>query len=142
MFIDASAIVAILNEEPGYEMFEKRIEEHTGKRFVSAMVMFESAAALARIASEKIKAETKPSPEMVQEAFEIVKAFVSEIDAHDVPITSSIGKHAIDAAATYGRLVGHKAQLNFGDCFSYACAKAHRLPLMFKGNDFSQTDLA
>ncbi len=38
--------------------------------------------------------------------------------------------------------VGHKADLNFGDCFAYACAKAHRLSLLYKGNDFSQTDLA
>ncbi|MBR0924530.1 type II toxin-antitoxin system VapC family toxin, partial [Bradyrhizobium diazoefficiens] len=41
----------------------------------------------------------------------------------------------------YSRLVDHPAQLNFGDCFAYACAKAYRIPLLYKGNDFAQTDL-
>jgi ribonuclease VapC len=45
-------------------------------------------------------------------------------------------------AGRYGRIVGHKAALNFGDCFAYACARAYRAPLLYKGEDFSHTDLA
>ena len=52
-----------------------------------------------------------------------------------------IGRRALDAAARFGRVVGHPANLNLGDCFVYACAKAYRVPLLFKGEDFSQTDI-
>ena len=38
--------------------------------------------------------------------------------------------------------VGHPAQLNLGDALSYACAKAYHVPLLYKGTDFSETDLA
>lgn len=46
------------------------------------------------------------------------------------------------ASGTYGKLIGHEADLNFGDCFAYACAKALGMPLLYKGNDFARTDLA
>ena len=57
-------------------------------------------------------------------------------------ITSSMGEEAIRALSIYGKQVGHAAQLNMGDALSYACAKAFRLPLLYKGNDFSETDFA
>jgi ribonuclease VapC len=49
--------------------------------------------------------------------------------------------HARLAYARYGKGRGHQAQLNFGDCFSYALAKALGMPLLFKGNDFGHTDV-
>ncbi|MPZ34017.1 MAG: PIN domain-containing protein [Rhodospirillales bacterium] len=58
----------------------------------------------------------------------------------EVPVDSAIGSLAIDAFELWGRGRG-KAALNFGDCFSYALAKARNLPLLCVGNDFSQTDL-
>jgi ribonuclease VapC len=42
----------------------------------------------------------------------------------------------------FGKGSGHPAGLNFGDCFAYALARARREPLLFKGDDFSQTDVA
>lgn len=42
---------------------------------------------------------------------------------------------------TYGKVVGHPAKLNLGDCFAYACAKAIEVPLLYKGDDFVRTDL-
>jgi ribonuclease VapC len=48
---------------------------------------------------------------------------------------------ARDAHARFGKGSGHPAQLNFGDCFSYALARALDAPLLFKGNDFSHTDI-
>jgi ribonuclease VapC len=59
-----------------------------------------------------------------------------------VPVTEEIGRIAVDAFDRYGKGRGHPAQLNMGDCFAYACAKAHGLPLLYKGADFSKTDLA
>jgi ribonuclease VapC len=46
------------------------------------------------------------------------------------------------AFRTYGRGVGHPARLNFGDCFPYALAKSLDAPLLYKGDDFAQTDIA
>jgi ribonuclease VapC len=46
-----------------------------------------------------------------------------------------------DAVERYGKGRGHPARLNFGDCLSYAVAKASGLPLLFKGGDFSLTDI-
>ena len=48
---------------------------------------------------------------------------------------------SLDATRAHGKRVAHPARLNFGDCFCSACAKGHRIPMLFKGNDFSQTDL-
>ena len=56
-------------------------------------------------------------------------------------VVADVGRRALDAAAHFGRAVGHPANLNFGDCFVYDCAKAYRVPLLFKGEDFSQTDI-
>jgi ribonuclease VapC len=58
----------------------------------------------------------------------------------EIPIDSFMGKLAVDAFELWGK--GRApARLNFGDCFSYALAKAHNLPLLCVGNDFSRTDL-
>jgi len=56
-------------------------------------------------------------------------------------ITESVARLAAEAARTYGKGSGHKAQLNFGDCFSYAVAKHADLPLLFVGDDFAHTDI-
>lgn len=60
----------------------------------------------------------------------------------DIHFTGDIGDAAVRAAGEYGRATGHPANLNFGDCFAYACAKAYRLGLIYKGDDFAKTDLA
>jgi ribonuclease VapC len=49
---------------------------------------------------------------------------------------------AVKAFADYGKGRGHPAQLNLADCLSYACARAQGVPLLYKGRDFSHTDLA
>ncbi|MCZ4354153.1 type II toxin-antitoxin system VapC family toxin [Roseovarius aestuarii] len=139
MFIDASAIFAVLNREAGYEDLARRIDDVADQLYTSPLSRFEASVSLARQRSGKDK---KPSPELVQECAALVSAFVKEVKAKDIHITSSIGDGAIRAAAEYGKTVGHAADLNFGDCFTYACAKAYRLKLIYKGNDFSETDLA
>ena len=57
------------------------------------------------------------------------------------PFTQEMAQLAIGAFHSYGK-GRHKASLNFGDCFVYGAAKALGLPLLYKGNDFSQTDVA
>lgn len=56
-------------------------------------------------------------------------------------LTPPIIDVAVQAARRYGKGSGHSAQLNFGDCFSYATAKHADLPLLFVGDDFRHTDL-
>jgi ribonuclease VapC len=142
MFVDASVIVAILNEEPGAEELEKRLAALSGPLYISPLVRFEAVQGLARAAAEAIKKNTKPTPDMLAQARDTVEAFVIEIAGKEITISGDIGTGAIEASMKYGKAVGHSADLNFGDCFAYACAKANRLSLLYKGNDFSQTDLA
>ena len=80
--------------------------------------------------------------ELLVEARQIVDEYLKEIGAREIDISPEIGNDALDAAAAFGKTAGRGAKLNFGDCFSYACAKASGVPLLYKGDDFSQTDLA
>lgn len=138
MFIDASAIVAILLREQDADELLKRIEDYRGDRYVSPLVRFETTAALARSRS----GSRRPTPEQFAEAEQIAEAFCNSIEAKDITITPTIGKKALLAGRTYGKFVGHDADLNFGDCYAYACASDYSVPLIYKGNDFSKTDLA
>lgn len=138
MFIDASAVVAILAREPGHEELEKRLFAGRGKFFVSPLVTFEASVALARQKS----GSRKPSAELLRQARRAVEAFVEDIEAEEVTISPEIGAAAFEASATFGKAVGHAADLNFGDCFTYACAKTLGESLLYKGDDFSHTDLA
>lgn len=138
MFIDASAIVAILRREPGYEEIEKRLTAASGPFYVSPLVKFEASLALARQKSNG----RRPTPELLRRASSTVDAFFEDIAADEVAISPEIGRLAIDASSRYGKVVGHVAELNFGDCFAYACAKSLDVSLLYKGNDFANTDLA
>lgn len=70
-----------------------------------------------------------------------ISAFVENSAAETIDVTAAIGALAVEASRVQGR-GRHKAGLNFGDCFAYACARAHGLPLLFKGNDFVHKDIA
>jgi ribonuclease VapC len=139
MFVDASAIVAILGREPGHREIEKWLGAAEGRFFVSPLVKVEASVALAR---QKAKGtNVKASPELLRRAQRAVDAFVEDLDAEEVAITPEVGRRALDAGATYGKAVRHPADLNFGDCFAYACAKQLGVALIYKGDDFAHTDL-
>lgn len=70
-----------------------------------------------------------------------VHELLDEIGAIEVDMPAGLHSTALDAARIYGRFVGHSAKLNFGDCFSYACAKQLKSPLLFVGEDFAKTDI-
>jgi len=143
MFLDASVIVAILGREAGYEEIEKRLAATTdGAFFVSPLVKFEASVALARRKALATAPNARPSPDLLRRAELAVDAFVEDLGARELSISPEIGKAALDANATYGKAVGHVADLNFGDCFAYACAKVLGVALLYKGHDFTHTDLA
>jgi len=141
MFIDASAIVAILAEEPDGLEIATKIENAAG-RYSSPIVRYEAVSGFARNKWGSSHDENAPiSAEFIARAEQVVIRFLDQIGASEMPITSEIGTAAIQAMARYGRGTGHPAKLNFGDCFSYACAKSAGVPLLFKGEDFIHTDI-
>ena len=142
MFLDASALVAIVGEEEDAELLLDRIDQSKGKFFYSSLSMYEAVISLAQKRKREAPGEQVPTPpHLIDDCQKIVEGFLEEIGAQEVVIGGGMHKKAIEASRTFGRVADHPAQLNFGDCFAYACAKAYRLPLLFKGNDFSKTDI-
>ena len=130
MFIDTSAIIAILRNEPEEAHFLGRID-HASHIVTSPVVVLETVMRLSTLI-----------PCSVDKARTITHAFLAEIGARILPISAQTGDHAINAFARFGKGQGHPAQLNLGDCFSYAIAKEHGIALLYKGSDFLKTDLA
>jgi ribonuclease VapC len=77
-----------------------------------------------------------------REAQQAVERALRVANIEIAPITHEIGDLALEAFEKYGKGRGHKAQLNMGDCFAYACAKSLGVALLYKGDDFARTDLA
>ncbi len=130
MFIDASALLAILWQEPEADGLANAIER-APNCCTSPLAIFETIASMMR---------ERTIPRAVAE--EHLRAVLSAARIEVVPITDEIGRAAFDAFDRYGKERGHPAQLNMGDCFAYACAKTLHLPLLYKGDDFRRTDLA
>lgn len=137
MFLDASIIVAIVAREPGWEEIVKRLELDEIGFYTSPIARFEAVLGLARKFTLR-----GTRPQAIEGAGMAIDEFLSSIQVTEMTITPEIGRIAVDAAMTYGKAVGHPADLNFGDCFSYACAKAQNIALGYKGDDFALTDLA
>jgi ribonuclease VapC len=78
---------------------------------------------------------------MVEKSRRLVDQFIADLDAREIMITGDIGTKALDAAQSHGKIINHRAKLNMGDCFTYACARAYRTKIAFKGDDFTHTDL-
>jgi len=77
------------------------------------------------------------SPLRAQHYFD---ALVSETSLSQVPIDERVGRLAVACFERFGK-GRHRAQLNFGDCLSYACAKANTAFLLFNGHDLAKTDV-
>jgi ribonuclease VapC len=72
---------------------------------------------------------------------EVAEAAILALGIEIVDFDANQATAARNAHLNYGRGQKHPAKLNFGDCMAYALAKSRNLPLLFKGNDFSQTDI-
>jgi ribonuclease VapC len=129
MFIDASAIVAIVAPEEDGPALSARLDQADTVR-TSPISLYEAVLGLAR------KLDIS-----VADAGEAVDNFIKSSQTEIIPITAEIGRGAIRAFERFGR-GRHPARLNMGDCFAYACAQALDVPLSFKGDDFAQTDIA
>jgi ribonuclease VapC len=146
-FVDASVIVAILKREAGHEELIKQLSQTGAHLYVSPLVRFEAVAAMVKLEVDNLqqksgKVSSTDRKRFIEDARKLIDAFITELEAGEIIIDGRIGQAAIDAMSEYGRMASHPAALNFGDCFSYAVAKTNRLQLLYKGNDFSETDLA
>jgi ribonuclease VapC len=128
MFVDASAWTAMLLEEPEAEAFRIKLAD-ASIVLTSAIAGWETVRAVTRATSHGQGAAARRLDEL-QRAF----------GALLVPIDASEQALALEAHARFGKGV-HRAQLNLGDCFAYACAKVHGVPLLYKGEDFALTDI-
>jgi ribonuclease VapC len=124
--VDSSAIVAILKLEPDFEILLRRLLQDD-ERAISAATLLETSVVLRTL--DKASASDDALDTLVAKHLS-----VRDVTADHVRI-------AREAHLRFGKGMGHPAQFNFGDCFSYALAKSLDVPLLYKGGDFAKTDI-
>jgi len=125
MTLDTSALLAILLREPEADGFARAIQ-NAGLVRMSVASYMEAALFVDRHGDQIRRA--------------MLDTFLAEFEIQLEPVTVEQGRLAREAFRLFGK-GRHPAGLNFGDCFTYALAKVTRDPVLFKGSDFSQTDL-
>jgi ribonuclease VapC len=128
MIVDTSAIIAVLKEESDAPRFLRALTISAESKRMSAANYLEAA----------IVVDANRNPLLSRRLDDLIVQ--TEIRAE--PVTLEQADIARAAYRDFGKGSGHPAQLNFGDCFAYALAKSMREPLLFKGDDFSHTDVA
>ena len=126
MIVDSSALLAILKEEPEAAKFIDLVDGTLHCR-ISAVNYVETA----------VVVDSNRDPVMSRQFEEFLQQAGIEIE----PVTVLQAHIAREAYRDFGKGSGHRARLNFGDCFAYALAKESDEPLLFQGNDFSETDV-
>lgn len=127
MIVDASALLAILRDEPAAVACAEAIERAPVRR-ISAANWLEAA----------IVIDTSREPIASRRFDELVRSAELIVE----PVTEGQSRLAREAYRDFGRGSGHPARLTFGDCFAYALARATDEPLLFVGDDFNQTDIS
>jgi ribonuclease VapC len=123
--VDSSALIAILDKEPDAALYAEAIAE--------ADTPLISAATLLELHIVMLNRHGARAAQIVDRLIQNAALQIEDFTAQHVAL-------AREAYDRYGK-GGNVAGLNYGDCFSYALAKATGLPLLFKGQDFSKTDL-
>ena len=126
MVIDTSALIAILQDEPERRAFNEAIE--AAERRVVSVASFVEASMVV---------EARYGPDGVRD----LDLFIAKAGIELVAVDTDQAHVARTAFRLYGKR-RHPAGLNFGDCFAYALARTLDEPLLFKGTDFSLTDVA
>ena len=128
MFVDASALTAMIVDEHDGIALMRRMEK-AGRRMTSPIAVWEATLAVARLTGKSF-AETKQG----------LDRFLDLGGVELTPIPADVTALAIDAYDRFGK-GRHRARLNMGDCFAYACARHFGQPLLYKVDDFAQTDI-
>ena len=126
MILDTSALIAMLTNEEDGDALSRVLDDQRVVR-MSAASYLETAIV---IDAHRDAAMSALLDDMIQDSEIVIE-----------PVTPEQARIACQAYRDYGKGSGHKAQLNFGDCFSYALAREKREPILFKGDDFVHTDL-
>jgi ribonuclease VapC len=126
LIVDTSALVAILRQEPEEPSFARILDDAETLRMSAATYLELS-----------IVIDSRRDSAMSRKFDDLLDRFSIEVE----PVTVEQALIAREAYRDYGRGSGHPANLNIGDCFSYALARAKREPILFKGDDFGHTDL-
>jgi ribonuclease VapC len=122
--IDSSAVVAVLAQEVDEARYVVAMRK-TDARLFSAANYLECAMVLTRLTGHRGRLDE----------------WIDHFNVEIVPVDLAQARLAADAFARYGR-GQHPARLNYGDCFAYALAASRGAPLLYKGTDFSTTDIA
>jgi ribonuclease VapC len=122
VIVDSSALLAVMNSEPDARELGERIEAAADPR-ISAATLVETSIVAGRKRQH------------------IVDELLAWGGITVIPFDEEQARMARQAYVTYGKGSGSRARLNFGDCFSYALAKVSGQPLLFKGADFTHTDI-
>jgi len=128
MYVDPSAILAILLEDDDASDLRQRLAASFNP-VMSVVGKVEAALSLGQKLQD------------YDVARESITQFCDEAGISILPVQPSIYDDVLKAYRRFGKGTGHPAKLNFGDCFSYAFAKANDQPILFKGDDFKRTDL-
>lgn len=129
MIVDTSSIVAIVRNEPEKD------------RFFDRLIGARSAGEATRIsAATLVELTTVIDRYKEARASRLLDALLAELRLEVVPVDASLAAIARAANLEFGKGF-HPARLNLGDCFAYALARQTGEPLLFKGDDFSQTDI-
>jgi ribonuclease VapC len=126
MIVDSSALIAILTDEPDGLALSRALDEPETVR-LSAVSYLETSILL----------DKHRDPVLSRKLDDLIEKAEITIE----PVTAEQAKIARQAYRDFGKGSGHPAGLNFGDCFSYAVARDKREPMLWKGDDFGQTDL-
>jgi ribonuclease VapC len=128
MFIDASALTAILADEADASQLAGRMQR--GRPLtISPIVVWETVVAVARIRGVRVAT-----------ARQVVVDYIRQAEIHVAAVPPEATALALEAFERFGK-GQHPARLNMGDCFAYACARHLGQPLLFKGGDFPLTDI-
>lgn len=130
IFLETSTVIAILAHEADGPSLADRLEE-ARECITAGHVILEAAMRLSSM--------FKISPVA---AGSRVTALLRESSIRVVPIDEEVAHEAVGAFERFGKGRKSRAGLNFSDCLSYACAKVHGARLLFKGDDFADTDIA
>jgi ribonuclease VapC len=124
--IDTSALIAIAMAEPSRFGVLDAIEQATSRELSSVSLLEAGIILRARLGEQSVP---------------LLYRLVEEIGCEIVPFDAPQSKAAIAAFGRFGKGMGHKAQLNFGDCAVYALAALRGEPVLATGSDFKSTDL-
>ncbi len=126
MIIDTSALVAILRNEGDANIYKAALQ-NAGPKYMAGPTYLEFCMVMIGQKGKEVKSE--------------LDQFLNELQINLRNFDENAAQVAVDAFLRYGKGRGHKAQLNFGDCISYAMSKTELMPLLFKGDDFRLTDV-